>query len=466
VRLPFVSVLVVTLPAARTLLLASLLLVGLGGCASRRTSAPRAADHYDSAAAPLLAVPLRLDKGWRDSGVQELAGAIGDARVVMLGEPWHGDGGAIRVRSELVRLLHERMGFDVLALEADFYSLQRGWEAVRTGGDIRAMARENVWHFWSISRAAEPLWRYIEAQHGTDRPLHVAGVDTRHVGALARATLPAELDQRLADLAGVSSEERTRFRTTLERLLIDELRYRPPAGEQEAFFAVLDRLSAALNARDSAGREPFWEHEVRNLRNAALFAWRGASRDHAMGENLAWLATHAYPGRKIILWAHNNHIITDKWMYFSSDDTLAVTRKVAQRNLETIARITYLGHEARQFFGPNVFSLAVLSYSGTYSPDVRTENLRQYGNFDSLAVLSPAPEGTIEAMLANAGHEIAFVDLRRVAPASWPARALDYVRLPPMRLRWHEGFDGFLFIRSTFGLNEEPPADWVGRGAR
>jgi erythromycin esterase len=403
--------------------------------------------------------------GWLDSGVQELANAIGDARVVMLGEQWHGDGGAIRVRSEIVRLLHERMGFDVLALEADFYSLQRGWEAVRAAGDVGAMAQENIYHFWSTSRAAEPLWRYIEAQRGTDRPLDVAGVDTRHVGALAYATLPAELDQRLAVTAKVSSEERTRFRQTLERLLIDEFGDRPPAGEQEAFFAVLERLSAALTARDSAGREPFWEHEVRNLRNAAMFAWRGANRDRAMGENLAWLATHAYPGRKIIVWAHNNHIITDKWMYFSSDDTLAVSLEVARGILETIAGITYLGHEARQFFGPDVFSLAVLSHSGTYSPDVRTENLRQYGNFDSLAVLSPAAEGTIEAALANAGHEIAFVDLRQVAPVSRPARGLDYHFLPPMQMRWHEGFDGFLFIRTTFGLNEEPPADWAGRGA-
>jgi hypothetical protein len=74
-------------------------------------------------------------------------------------------------------------------------------------------------------------------------------------------------------------------------------------------------------------------------------------------------------------------------MYFASDDTL-VTRG-ARRSLESIARSTYLGHEARQFFGPTLFSLAVLSYQGHYSPDVRTENLRQRGNFDTLAVLPP-----------------------------------------------------------------------------
>ena len=180
-----------------------------------------------------------------------------------------------------------------------------------------------------------------------------------------------------------------------------------------------------------------------------------------MGENLAWLAAHAYPGHKIIIWAHNNHIIKDKWMYFSSDDTL-VTRGAARRSLESIARSTYLGHEAREYFGPSVFSLAVLSYRGTYSPDVRTENLRQRGNFDTLAVLPPAPPGTIEATLAGRGHKLAFLDLRRASAASRPARALDYSQTPPMRMRYQEGYDGFLFIETTFGLNEQPPAGWRG----
>jgi erythromycin esterase-like protein len=407
---------------------------------------------------------MHLDRGWDDRGVQELVRAIGDARVVMLGEPWHGDGAAIRLRSELVQILHQKLGFDVLAFEADFYSLNRGWDAVRTGGDIRAMAQQNIYHFWSMSRASDALWRYIEAQRSTDRPLEVAGVDSRHVGALAAATLPDELEKRLAGVAGVSADQRAKFRTTLEGFLVNEYR-RPPAADQNEFLAVLDLLGGALSARDSVNREPFWEQEVRNIRNGALWVWRGGSLDRAMGENLAWLATRAYPGRKIILWAHNNHVIKDKWMYFASPDTL-VTRLKRRPTLESIARFTYLGHEARQFFGPTTYSLAVIPYSGRYSPDVRTEDLRQRANFDTLAVLSAAPEGTVEAALANAGHELAFVNLRLMPNALLSARALDYSQTPPMRMRYSEGFDGFVFVRSTFGLNEEPPATWPGRGSK
>lgn len=62
-----------------------------------------------------------------DGDYAALDRAIGDARIVMLGEPWHGDGGAIAERARIVRHLHETRGFDVLVFEADFFALHRGW---------------------------------------------------------------------------------------------------------------------------------------------------------------------------------------------------------------------------------------------------------------------------------------------------------------------------------------------------
>src|SRR5688572_21830174 len=109
-------------------------------CSSRSFSQQTARQN-----AALSVVELQTANGVDFAAV---AKAIGDARIVMLGEPWHGDGGAIRIRGELVKYLHQQHGFDVLVFEADFYALHRGWQRVKAKEDIRAFARDNIYPFW------------------------------------------------------------------------------------------------------------------------------------------------------------------------------------------------------------------------------------------------------------------------------------------------------------------------------
>src|SRR3954466_2480613 len=67
---------------------------------------------------------LDIDDGDYDD-LRPLAGWIGQARIVMLGEPSHGDGAAFRARGRLIRYLHERLGFDVLAWESGMFDCAR-----------------------------------------------------------------------------------------------------------------------------------------------------------------------------------------------------------------------------------------------------------------------------------------------------------------------------------------------------
>jgi erythromycin esterase-like protein len=414
-----------------------------------------------SAPLPLLVRNSRVldwpSKG-NSPGLEELDRIIGDAQIVMLGEPWHGDGAAIRLRSEIVAHLHEKLGFDVLVFESDFFGVARGWEKAARTRDVGNFSKDDVYPFWAITPAASPLWDHIGASLRRGSPLDIAGIDPKHVGADSRRDLPIFMDSLLSARTTVSGTDRVHFRQILTKHLAND-EYRPDSSEARFFYSALDAAQESLDLL-LTDRASFAMQEVRNLRASADYAWRGGSRDRAMGDNLAWLATQRYPGRRIIVWAHNNHIAMSKWMYFAAPDT-AIKRSVERRSVASNGRFTYMGVEAKNFFGPRIVSIATLSYAGRYSPDVRTNvdtvlGRFEEGNFDSLATLVPAPAGTVEAALANAGFALGVVNLRplRATGAAISARVFDYTVSPPYAMRYWEGYDAFLFIRSTFGLNE------------
>jgi erythromycin esterase-like protein len=120
------------------------------------------------------------------------------------------------------------------------------------------------------------------------------------------------------------------------------------------------------------------------------------SRDRSMAENIKWILDQN-PGAKIVVWAHNGHVATAGQSGFDP-----------------------MGAALRKMFGNQmvVFGFA-FNQGGFQAVEMPIPSKRGLRTFN----VDPAPEGSLDAMLASAGLQIAAIDLRALpksgAVANW-----------------------------------------------
>jgi len=369
------------------------------------------------------------------SGLQALEEAVGDARVVMLGEQSHGDGTAFSVKTRVVEHLHRHLGFDVLAFEADFYGLESAWQETRTEADVPSLAK-HVYGFWRDGPHVSPLWDLVRQRLDSERPLIVTGIDVRHSGGYPKADVAVALETHLARHGVTLDPDWQRFRALLDDLLQKEYGHRVDANDRMRFMEGLVSLRDQVTGSDVGSS--FWQQELRNLSWTARNAWGFEGRDEGMGRNLVWLATERYPGKKIVVWAHNFHIVR-------SAEALGAHHPAYARALEKYPD-TPLGEVAVRELGDAVRSISLVAGRGWYSP------YAWRGDTATREELSPPPSYSLEAAALDRDMPCGYLDLTSTTQ-SFAMNGTEHAAL--VTAPWGRIFDGAIYIRDMTGLGEK-----------
>ena len=350
------------------------------------------------------AVPLATcEPGSGTVDLRPLRQTFEGARVVGLGEATHGTREFFLLKHRFMELLAGECAFTAFGIEAGFHESTAVDDFV-LGGDGDPVALVTGTRFWTWDTdEVLGLVRWMRSTNDAGRcspPLRFHGVDVQHPpgGVLALLDYFGEVDPAfgarvLRGLGSLGNDHRHRTFDELAR----------PTRRAVARFAasVCTALDAARASHTKLVGELRWARarmhaEVLSQSARMLADLRNAwsLRDRAMAENACALLEHDGPGARMALWAHNGHV----------------------QRTEQLPGLTPMGRVLHDMLGPAYVPVGFVFNRGSFRA-----GLIPGGPVQEFTV-GPGPDDSLDRVLADVGHPVFAVDLRRV-PASGPVAA-------------------------------------------
>jgi erythromycin esterase len=380
-----------------------------------------------------------VEAGARTDDLAAFGRAVGDARIVALGEASHGTREFFQMKHRLLEYLVKEKGFTVFAIEANWPETLAVDRYIKAGeGDVKTAMSEMYFWTWYTEEVRDMIeWmRAFNQAPGKHPMLSYAGFDMQTGQVAARQALdylkhysPADAGAAEAAYAEVSKIDATSMSDDRAR------------GASEQAAALLKVFDSGRAMMQQASSPAAW----REARQAAAVAYQACAmripgngsgyRDEMMARNVEWLADEVFPDERIVLWAHNAHV--------------SYGGRVGLKSM---------GTWLRDRFGRKMYVTGFAFRRG----QLRAVGLAD-GRMTGLDVhdVPPAPEGFGDAVLSAAGMPLFFLDMSGVPAESrlgrWLAEThLHYnvgamwqtadaeANLSPERLA--RDYDGLIFV--------------------
>lgn len=295
--------------------------------------------------------------------LSEFKETLKNVEIIALGENTHGLGEVFKVKSDLVKFLHQELGFNLVLFESGFGDAALAWEQLDS---LSAREFTSIFssNFYYNSEEIENLVSYVKTQNGR---LKIQGFDCQPQQSylIKRMTEIAQpLDSILAKsvlLEMRSFNNLYRFENEKDTLSFNK--------QQDRFIDFLNNYNVFLSKNISELlKSGTSKNELLALKESNEIFIRTYSEIH-IGEMMGWPVSdnirdkalfeivksfkEKNPESKIIIWAQNSHI---------------------ENRTKPNYNVNWMGHHLKKVFGDKYYSIGTIVYSG--------KNLNYNGTFD------------------------------------------------------------------------------------
>lgn len=331
-----------------------------------------------------------------------------DKTVVSLGENFHRVAEYSSMKTRLIKYLHEELGFDVIAFESGIgeTAAVNENEGILTPKEMMERSLPDIWQ----SKETLGLFDYIKQQRQTNRPLYLAGYDMQFINGYITQFISEWISkvnkeygkqyfdfemQAMTDLFVAMNkygmwdpqlkEESKKVKDQYEPKYKELIQFMNDNRVQLADMYPNNPHMVDIAIKALEGRVSFIESFQYDTKGSYEF------RDKIMADNVEWLTKVAYPGKKVILWAHNDHLAKN------------TSQIRTMENGKWINDFTSMGELLNKKLGDKEYVMGLYMNRG----NATTITTRKPFTID------PMPKGSLENLIIQSGYENTFVDLSK-----------------------------------------------------
>ncbi|HFG0576324.1 erythromycin esterase family protein [Flavobacterium psychrophilum] len=377
-------------------------------------------------------------------------------KIVLLGEQSHGDGATFDEKINLIKYLHEKLGYNTIVFENGLYDNYKAFQEYSKHNQKSLIFNESIFELWSDTKSFQDLLSYIDERASKNDTIKIAGFDNQE-GSLFD-------DNYLNDLKNTLRNHQIKIpENTIQKL--------------EKAFVSRDLDNIATSKTDSINLSENYDFILKSFQKISNLSYHEKMlqqvfiskiadvnfdvqqlqkqkikvqnpRDLQMARNLIFLS-ELNPNEKMICWGASYHFANDiKYDY--TDVTESYMNLQAELEKKAIGQTDYklgdgktmldgakpMGIFLKDYFKNEMYTIAFSSFEGSY------------GVVDSKQYLIPKPPASsVEQQLFDTKKEKVFLDFDKSDNTNFYCSALGNI---PIKANWNQMFDGLLFVKTAY----------------